>query len=75
MAVVLDGKVISAPTIQAVITNSGTIDGGCNGFTADELDYLVSTLSAGCLPAELENEPISERTSSRSWAAAISPTG
>jgi SecD/SecF fusion protein len=61
LAVVLDGKVISAPSIRSMITSRGTIDGGSEGFSRQELDYLVSTLSAGSLPAQLEDEPISER--------------
>jgi SecD/SecF fusion protein len=61
LGIVLDGKIISAPSIHARISASGTIDGGSNGFTNKELDYLVSTLSAGSLPAQLEDEPISER--------------
>ena len=61
LAVVLDGKIISAPAINGVITNSGIIEGGSRGFSRSELDYLVSTLSAGSLPARLEDEPISER--------------
>jgi SecD/SecF fusion protein len=61
MAIVLDGKVISAPSIRSQINGSGQIDGGSSGFSRSELDYLVSTLSAGSLPAELESEPISER--------------
>jgi SecD/SecF fusion protein len=61
LAVVLDGKVISAPSIRSMITARGTIDGGSEGFSRTELDYLVSTLSAGSLPAQLEDEPISER--------------
>lgn len=61
MAIVLDGKVISAPVIRSQINGSGQIDGGSQGFSRAELDYLVSTLSAGSLPAELESEPISER--------------
>src|SRR5665213_1759053 len=35
---------------------------GENGFDPAELDYLVSTLKAGSLPATLSDEPISERT-------------
>jgi SecD/SecF fusion protein len=62
MAIVLDGRVISAPNINSKITESGIIEGGENGFSADELDYLVSTLRAGSLPAQLADEPISEKT-------------
>ena len=61
LAVILDGKVISAPNIRSQITANGMIDGGSEGFSKAELDYLVNTLSAGSLPAQLEEEPISER--------------
>jgi len=61
MAIILDGKVISAPYIKTMISGSGYIDGGSEGFSRAELDYLVNTLSAGSLPAQLEDEPISER--------------
>ena len=63
MAIMLDGRVISAPNINSPITGgSGIITGGGNGFTAGEMDYLVRMLSAGSLPAQLNDEPISERT-------------
>jgi SecD/SecF fusion protein len=62
MAIVLDNKVISAPNINGKIGASGIIEGGHNGFEPAELDYLVSTLKAGSLPATLSDEPISERT-------------
>jgi SecD/SecF fusion protein len=62
MAVVLDDKVINVATIQSRISESGQIDGGSEGFAPQELDYLVSTLTAGSLPAQLADEPISERT-------------
>ena len=62
MAIVLDNKVISAPVINSRITAHGEITGGPNGFTEDELTYLVSTLKGGSLPASLSDEPISERT-------------
>ncbi|MDB5292751.1 MAG: secD secF [Phycisphaerales bacterium] len=62
MAIVLDGKVISAPNINSQIHENGQITGGKGGFTHTELDYLVSTLKAGSLPARLADEPISERT-------------
>ncbi len=62
MAIVLDGKIISAPNINDVIGERGLINGGEKGFTSQELDYLVSTLRAGSLPAQLAEEPISEKT-------------
>jgi SecD/SecF fusion protein len=63
LAIVLDERVISAPNINQQIGREGVITGGGKtGFGADELEYLVSTLRAGSLPAQLADEPISERT-------------
>lgn len=63
LAIVLDSGVISAPNIRNAITGGqGYIEGGNNGFSPAELNYLVNTLSAGSLPAQLSDEPISERT-------------
>lgn len=59
MAMVLDNRVISAPTIQSQINTNGRITGR---YTSAEIRYLVNTLSAGSLPAQLSSEPISERT-------------
>ena len=62
LAIVLDGRVISAPNINSRITDSGIIEGGQDGFDMKELNYLVTTLAAGSLPAELSEEPIREQT-------------
>ena len=59
LGIVLDDKLISAPTIQAQIGRKGVITGK---FSEAELNYLISTLNAGSLPAQLAEEPISERT-------------
>jgi SecD/SecF fusion protein len=59
MAIVLDGRVYSAPTIQSQISDSGQITGGRGGFSPQQLDYLVRTLNAGTLKARLSEEPIS----------------
>ena len=61
MAVMLDDKIISAATIQSTISRDGIITRG-NGYTDDEFKYLISTLSAGSLPAQLAEEPIREQT-------------
>ncbi|NEX95056.1 protein translocase subunit SecD [Caulobacter sp. 17J65-9] len=53
-AIVLDGKVISAPTIQSAITGgSGQITGN---FTIQEASELVNLLRGGALPAPLKVE-------------------
>ena len=51
MAIVLDGIVISAPSINAVITRDGQITGN---FTKEEADVLAIQLKYGALPVPLE---------------------
>jgi protein-export membrane protein SecD len=51
MAIVLDGEVLSAPTIQARISGSGQITGG---FTRAEAESLAIQLRYGALPVPLE---------------------
>lgn len=48
LAIILDGKVVSAPRINARITDSGIIEGQ---FTDQEVQDLVTTLRSGALPA------------------------
>ena len=57
LAIVLDKKVISAPTIQDRITDQGVIHGS---FTVQEVQDLVTVLRSGALPAGLTN--LTERT-------------
>ena len=53
-AIILDGKVISAPTIQGAITGgSGQITGS---FSIAEASELVNLLNGGALPAPLKVE-------------------
>jgi len=49
-AIILDGKVVSAPTIQSQIFGSGQITGA---FTVAETNELALILRAGALPAPL----------------------
>ncbi len=51
MAIVLDGIVISAPSINAVITRDGQITGN---FTSEEAEVLAVQLKYGALPVPLE---------------------
>jgi preprotein translocase subunit SecD len=51
LAIILDGRVESAPTIQAQIGSEGVITGR---FTAQEADELGKVLRAGALPATLK---------------------
>ncbi|MDB5328739.1 MAG: secD secF, partial [Phycisphaerales bacterium] len=63
LALVLDDKLISAPTLpDRPISNNVQITSHNGGFAKSELDYLVTTLAAGSLPAQLTDEPISEVT-------------
>jgi preprotein translocase subunit SecD len=50
LAIILDGSVASAPTIQSQIGAEGQITGR---FTAQEADELAKVLRAGALPATL----------------------
>jgi SecD/SecF fusion protein len=59
LAIVLDGLVMSAPTINSEIRTHGQISGS---FTAKEVDALVNILRAGRLPATLKPQPVSENT-------------
>src|SRR5690606_35169339 len=53
-AIILDGKVISAPTIQSAITGGrGQITGS---FTIASASELVNLLNGGALPAPLKVE-------------------
>jgi preprotein translocase subunit SecD len=54
-AIVLDGKVVSAPVIQSAITGGdGIITGGQGGFSVAEMTSLVTVLAYGSLPFPLE---------------------
>ncbi|MEX1312068.1 MAG: protein translocase subunit SecD [Candidatus Sulfomarinibacteraceae bacterium] len=50
MAIVLDGNVMSAPTIRAKITDSGVIEGN---YSVEEAEDLALILRAGALPATM----------------------
>ncbi len=50
LAIILDGSVASAPTIQSQISHDGVITGR---FTVQEADELSKVLRAGALPASL----------------------
>jgi SecD/SecF fusion protein len=59
LAIILDGLVVSAPTINSQIRERGQITGN---FTKMEVDKLVNTLRSGALPASLKTQPVSEST-------------
>ena len=57
LAIVLNGAIHSAPTINSVIGASGQIDGR---FTHKEILELCSVLNAGALAVPLKKQPVSE---------------
>ncbi len=60
MAIVLDGRAMSVATIQSKIQTDGQISKS-SGYTKKELDYLIRTLNAGSLKAQLSDRPISTK--------------
>jgi SecD/SecF fusion protein len=62
LATILDARIITAPNIRSQIGDTGVIEMGSNSArTEAEARYVANTLSAGSLPAQLADEPISER--------------
>jgi len=57
MAIVLDGEVLSAPTIQAQLSDGGVISGQ---FTEEEANTLALQLRSGALPIPLRVESAQE---------------
>ena len=58
LGIVLDDELLSAPSLNSVIRDSGQITGD---FSQDDVDWLVGVLNAGSLPAALNKIPISEQ--------------
>ncbi len=59
LAIVLDGQIQSAPTINDVIYSQGIISGS---FNQKKVQELVTILRSGALPATLKREPASENS-------------
>ena len=59
LAILLDERVVSAPTLNAVITSEGQITGK---FDKKSVDRLVNFLRNGALNAQLREKPVSENT-------------
>jgi SecD/SecF fusion protein len=59
MAIVLDGMIESAATINERITANGRITGN---FTPEKINHTVRVLRSGSLAATLKREPVSEST-------------
>lgn len=62
LAVILDGRVFTAPTINSVITDRGQITSPAyTDRERDKVQRLVDVLNAGSLPTALKKEPVSRR--------------
>ena len=59
MAITLDGRVVTTPTLQAALSNRGIITGN---FNQEYVDFLVRTLDSGSLEAQLGDYPILIKT-------------
>jgi SecD/SecF fusion protein len=59
LAISLDDRIVSAPTLNAVITSAGQISGR---FDAKSVNRLVTFLRNGALNAQLREKPVSENT-------------
>jgi SecD/SecF fusion protein len=57
LAIVLDGRLMSAPELRSAISSNGQITGN---FTDEQVKFLVEILNAGRLPAALDKVPISQ---------------
>jgi SecD/SecF fusion protein len=62
LAITLDERIVSAPSLHGEITNSGQITGGAKGFERKTVERLVQILRSGALSAELVEKPVSENT-------------
>ena len=72
LAIILDGKVHSAPNINSAIRESGQITGN---FPPAELKALVDVLNAGALQLPIDPTPISEFTISPLLGADVQQKG
>ncbi len=59
MAILLDGKILSSPSLNSTIRSQGLIEGR---FSEKEVDFLVGILNSGALPGALSKTPISENS-------------
>lgn len=59
MAIVLDDRIYSAPTIQSRISDQGQITGN---FSDKDIEYLLKVLNSGSLQARLTEAPIAQNT-------------
>ena len=57
MAILLDGVVLSAPSLNSPIRGEGQIEGN---FSKKDVEFLVQILNSGSLPGAISKQPISE---------------
>jgi len=57
MAILLDGIVLSAPSLNSPIRGEGQIEGN---FNLKDVEFLVQILNSGSLPGAISKQPISE---------------
>jgi len=57
MAILLDGIVLSAPSLNSPIRGEGQIEGN---FSKKDVEFLVQILNSGSLPGAISKQPISE---------------
>jgi SecD/SecF fusion protein len=57
MAILLDGIVLSAPSLNSPIRAEGQIEGN---FNLKDVEFLVQILNSGSLPGAISKQPISE---------------
>lgn len=60
LAIILDGLVVSAPSLSSVISTQGQIKMG--SADVEDLRRLAQILRSGALPATLKSQPVSENT-------------
>ena len=60
LAILMDDKVVSAPTLNAILREGGQISGA--GFDVISVNRLVAIIRSGNLNAELKPDPVSENT-------------
>ena len=60
LAIVMDDRIVSAPTLNSALPNGGQISGG--SFDLAGVNTLVRLLRSGALNAELKPDPVSENT-------------
>jgi SecD/SecF fusion protein len=75
LGIMLDKRLLSAPSLNDRITSSGQISIGGGADAEKEVDYIVGILNAGSLPAALNKTPISEETISPTLGATTIESG